>query len=290
MAWETRAGAGPYYTRSRKVGGRVVREYVGRGPLAELIAADDAAQRAERAAAAASRQAQRAILAAADAPLVAFSNVLDGLAAATLTTAGYHRHHRGEWRRRRVSAGSTGTSTTLGLAGGVEQIADGQVPVGMILSDLMRQADEGDRNAMELVARVLDAGHGAWEAIADLGLSAERAWLDLAAGEQVLLREALRRKLASLKTEVAGPAATSLEQLLAERIAVCWLAVQEADHVAARFFREGGTQAEARFVEERQERAQRRYLAAVKALAQVRRLVTPVVQLNVAGRQVNIAR
>ncbi len=38
------------------------------------------------------------------------------------------------------------------------------------------------------------------------------------------------------------------------------------------------------------DRAQKRYLAAIKALAQVRRLLTPAVQVNIADQQINLAR
>ena len=101
MGWETRRRGGRYYTRSRKVNGRVVREYVGTGLAAELAAEQDAAERRERAAA---RERARQIESR-DAPAVAalaeLGRVLDGLAAAVLIGAGYRRHHRGEWRRRR---------------------------------------------------------------------------------------------------------------------------------------------------------------------------------------------
>jgi len=101
MAWETRQRGGRYYTRSRKVDGRVVREYVGAGPLAELIAAGDAADRAERAAAAAALRAERDRLAPAEAALAAMDGLTEALARAALGAAGFRRHHRGEWRRAR---------------------------------------------------------------------------------------------------------------------------------------------------------------------------------------------
>ena len=102
MAWR-RGGAGA--TPAAGNGGRVVREYVGTGPLAELIAELDAAERARRRAGAERPGAERARLA----PLEAATDALDGLAEALARAApaahGYRRHKRGAWRRRRGAQG-----------------------------------------------------------------------------------------------------------------------------------------------------------------------------------------
>src|SRR4051812_10486072 len=101
MGWETRRGSGRYYTRSRKVNGRVIREYVGTGLVAELAAQQDAEERAQRLAERTQLQQEAVRWATAAAPLKELSQVLDGLTAAALFTAGYHQHHRGAWRKRR---------------------------------------------------------------------------------------------------------------------------------------------------------------------------------------------
>jgi len=101
MGWEARNGRGRYYTRSRRVGGRVVREYAGSGFLAQLAAALDAEERAERAARRAAFDAERARLASLDGPAAALCGTADVLAAGALLLAGYRRHHRGEWRLQR---------------------------------------------------------------------------------------------------------------------------------------------------------------------------------------------
>ena len=101
MAWETRGGRGHYYTRSRRVGGRILREYLGSGPAAEVAGELGALERAARAAAAAAWRAERARLEELDAAVAAFDRAAEALASAALLAAGYRRHHRGEWRRRR---------------------------------------------------------------------------------------------------------------------------------------------------------------------------------------------
>jgi hypothetical protein len=48
MSWESRKRGSKYYTRSRRVDGRVTRTYIGTGPAAELIASLDELKRLEK--------------------------------------------------------------------------------------------------------------------------------------------------------------------------------------------------------------------------------------------------
>ena len=79
----------------------MVREYVGAGPIGELAAAQDARERRRRAEIVAAQQAERAAIEAADTALAEFCSATETLARASLLLAGYHRHARGTWRRRR---------------------------------------------------------------------------------------------------------------------------------------------------------------------------------------------
>lgn len=103
MGWERRERGGLYFTRSRREGGRVVREYVGGGARGELCAMLDAAKRKERAEARAAFEAERATPEAVRTSLVTLGEELDALVATALEACGYHLR-RGEWRRRRNGA------------------------------------------------------------------------------------------------------------------------------------------------------------------------------------------
>ncbi len=98
MGWDK----GRYYTRSRKVDGRVVREYVGTGHSARVAARLDALDRQARAAERAADRVLRAELEAPDAAVTAFDDLAELVARAALAAAGYHQHRRGEWRKQRV--------------------------------------------------------------------------------------------------------------------------------------------------------------------------------------------
>jgi hypothetical protein len=92
---------GRYYSRSRKVNGRVVREYCGVGEVAELAAHLDTIKRAQREAEQEARRAEKAELDALDAGVKELDDLTDLLARAALLAAGYRQHKRGEWRKRR---------------------------------------------------------------------------------------------------------------------------------------------------------------------------------------------
>jgi hypothetical protein len=101
------------------------------------------------------------------------------------------------------------------------------------------------------------------------------------------LKEALPRKLQRLREELAGPNPTPIERLLVERVVACWLQVQDADIRYAQA--EDLSRASYDYYQRRMDRCHKRYLSAIKTLATVRKLALPVLQVNIAEKQVNMA-
>lgn len=98
------------------------------------------------------------------------------------------------------------------------------------------------------------------------------------------------RKVDTLRCEISGPNPSVLERLLAVRIAITWLSLTVTEGTYQQALEQGLSQADDAFHQQRIERAQRRYLTAIKALAQVRKLGVPAVQVNIGEKQVNVAR
>lgn len=107
MVWERRERGGLYYTRSRKVNGKVVREYLGTGILGELAATMDAEERQRREVEAEAWREERERLEEFVGLVDELSEGAKTIAHAALLTAGFRRHKRGEWRRQRDQGTST---------------------------------------------------------------------------------------------------------------------------------------------------------------------------------------
>jgi hypothetical protein len=134
---------------------------------------------------------------------------------------------------------------------------------------VLEQASKGDTTVLPWLRRLLDDNPALWRQAGDLARHALDALVGLAAGDSLLLRESLSRKVAELKAELApaGP----LERLLVERVAACWLAVNHADTVFGQAHdltppREGQ-------LRRRQDSAHRRFLGSLKLLETIRRLL-----------------
>lgn len=109
MGWER-----GYYYRVRKVNGRVVREYIGAGKVAGLMARLDALEREHRRLEALEQRQVKEELKALDADLKAVNERTDLAARAALLAAGFHLHKRGEWRRRREQDDNTSSNRPEG--------------------------------------------------------------------------------------------------------------------------------------------------------------------------------
>lgn len=114
----------------------------------------------------------------------------------------------------------------------------------------------------------------------------------LGKGDGIDGKAEVRREVERLAAEVAGPTPSPLEVLLAQRVALTWLELLNLDAYLGQL---GHTLSGGRFafVDKRRDRATARHLAAIRSLAQLRRLMRPgpAVQVNVGHglAQVNLA-
>jgi hypothetical protein len=165
------------------------------------------------------------------------------------------------------------------------------------LRALSKRAEAGEKGARKELKQALRESSPAVIARAsDIGRKAQHLLIDTAAGGEPLAEYALSARLDMMRADVAGENPTPLEGLLAERVVVCWMLVELFDVLmAAQLAKRTDSKCHVPFSTLKhylrwQEIANRRYLAAIKALAQVRRLQNGIpstqtnVQINLAGR------
>ncbi len=139
---------------------------------------------------------------------------------------------------------------------------------------LLARAMQGDLTVLAALRALLDGTPELWQRVGDLAQHAEVSMLRLAAGTSLLGLEAMQRKLADLKRELAGPSPSVIERLLIDRIGVCWLQVHHADMEVAEGLGRTLTP-QGVYAQRRLDSAHKRYLHAIRQLAVVRNLLRP---------------
>lgn len=155
---------------------------------------------------------------------------------------------------------------------------------------LLKQTAKGNRKALPTLKAALDAYPRIWNDLGDAAKHTRDSLIRRAAGDKDLgQQEIYARKLKKMTRDLAGATPSPLEQLLAERIVLCWFHL----HYVESLYIQNMPDSTLRQAEAQQRRistAQARYLSAIRTLAQVRRLGVPAMQVNIAEQQVNVSR
>ncbi len=144
------------------------------------------------------------------------------------------------------------------------------------LRKIVQRARQGDEATLPVLRELLKNPATVDMLGGNLARQAEHSLINALVGEDLAWKYALVRKLELLRAELGGPNPTPVERLLVERVVACWLQVQDAD---VRYTQAKNPALEwGDYYQRRMDRAHKRYLSALKALALVRKLAVPVLQ------------
>jgi hypothetical protein len=136
------------------------------------------------------------------------------------------------------------------------------------LKALVERAKHGDPSVLPRIRAILDGHEEAWHHMGMASRYVEALHLDVLAGDDALVRESIRRQADQLRRDLAGPHPAAAESLLVDLVVSNWLQVQCTE--LAQAGAPGGSILQARHRSQRAESAQRKFLAAMKALAVLR--------------------
>jgi hypothetical protein len=154
-------------------------------------------------------------------------------------------------------------------------------------ADLRRRADAGELEAVRELTGIHHDIDDIGIAEGDLAIRAELALVDLATST-LSERAQLVRHLERKRSELDGPAPSPIERLLVDRVVTCELHLNYLEERFVEALKKGSNVEAEKHLERLVAGANRRLLQSIKTLAQVRRLLIPVVQFNMANQQVNV--
>lgn len=128
-----------------------------------------------------------------------------------------------------------------------------------------------------------------WKVAGDLAYQARSSFAHGLAKADLVFDTSLEWMANGLERELGQGGASPLESLLIKRIVVTWVELYGLDMLVAQkgaALHPGALEA----LDLRRLRAHKRYLTAIRELAQVRRLLVPPIRVNVDARTAHVAR
>ena len=119
------------------------------------------------------------------------------------------------------------TDVTAGSGG---DVVSNEIPDSPMF-DLIKRAENGDESALSEVRDFIDTkAPEMWGIWGDVAENAQRRWVKRISENNPMAQEGLKRHLSEMKSELAeGREPSPLENLLIDRIAVCWLQLYDIE-------------------------------------------------------------
>ena len=159
------------------------------------------------------------------------------------------------------------------------------------LHDLLRLAEKGQEDAVPEIRQILNEHPDLALRFVDVAQIAEDALIEkMTREEDLATKEIMRCQLEAMREEIAGENPSPLERLLAERIVATWLQIQLFEGLyTSGMSKSSMTIAQGSFHQKRLDQTYRRHLSAIRALAQMRKLLkgASITQINIAEKQIN---
>lgn len=266
-----------YFYRSQRSGERVTREYLGKGAAAEYQARRVQSERAQVARERSKDAATRRDAAALASEVAGACDAIKDVVRAELQRHGYRQHARGQWRKQRMKQ--------LQKAAPMDEREARQKQITALIPKARH-----DKKATAQLLELMEV-QGITDGMAranDVAGQAELSIIKAFSGDDVFLSELHQRRLKTMRREMAGENPTALESLLAERIALCWFHVHLCEVTLAQHGEKMSLNVAA-YQQKRLDGAHKRYLSAIKTLAEVRKMQLPNVQVNIGEKQVNVS-
>jgi hypothetical protein len=148
---------------------------------------------------------------------------------------------------------------------------------------------EGTQEDIDAWRSALIGAPDAWRVAGDMAKHTAREMIREAAGKNQAVHEAMKQGYREIKAGLGYETSPMLEKLLIDAIVLCWLRWTLTEYWYSKNTGDSPTITQADYWDRHLNATQRRYVRAIEALARVRKMDLPPLQINIGGQQVNIA-